>query len=63
MVVAPPFAHLHHPLRRWQSLFLATMPLVGKSLQNTACCDISATVRLQVNEFSTIGLRLFRNTG
>jgi len=44
MVVAPPFAHLHYQPGRWQSLFCATEPLVGKSVQIAKCRDISATV-------------------
>jgi hypothetical protein len=48
MVVAPPFAHLHHPARRWQSVFAAIMPLSGKTLQFHEKRDIPATVRRQV---------------
>jgi hypothetical protein len=43
MVIAPPFAYLHHPARRRQLLFSATRRFVGDSLQNTQARDISAT--------------------
>jgi hypothetical protein len=43
MVVAPPFAYLHHPSTQWQSLFALTTPARAKSVQNVADSDILAT--------------------
>jgi hypothetical protein len=47
MVVAPSFAHLHHPLHRWQSVFAAIVLLCDKTLQFLEQRDIPATVRRQ----------------
>jgi hypothetical protein len=49
MVVSPPFAHLRYHPGRWQSVFIATMPLAGKSPQNINRSDILATVSLKPN--------------
>jgi len=47
MVVAPPFAYLHHPSGGWQSLFALMRPVRDKSVQNVADRDIPATARRQ----------------
>src|SRR5690242_21944125 len=62
MVIAPPLADLHHPPTRWQTVFLSTRPLVGKSVQNGERCGIYATARLQPALFRPDTPRLFRNT-
>jgi len=46
MVMAPPMADLRYPPVRWQTVFLSTRPLAGKSLQKAGWCGISATVWL-----------------
>jgi hypothetical protein len=51
MVVAPPFAYLHHPSRGWQSLFALTPPVGDKSMQNVADRDIPATVLRKRGKF------------
>jgi hypothetical protein len=40
MVIAPPIADLRYPPIRWQTVFLSTRPLVGKSAQNEERCGI-----------------------
>ncbi|MGA8380387.1 MAG: hypothetical protein WB710_04565 [Stellaceae bacterium] len=62
MVVTPPFAHLLYHPRRWQSVFIATTPLVGESLQNIKRSDIPATVSLKLGQIPAIVLRSFGNT-
>jgi hypothetical protein len=51
MVVPPPLPDLRHPACRWQTVFAATAPLAGKSMQNAERCDIQATVSMQVGKF------------
>jgi hypothetical protein len=62
MVVPPPLADLRHPANRWQTVFAATAPLAGKSMQNAERRDIPATVSMQVGKSRPIVPRLFRNT-
>jgi hypothetical protein len=62
MVIAPPIADLRYPPIRWQTVFVSTRPLAGKSMQKGASCGISATVWLQLSQFPSITPRLFRNT-
>jgi hypothetical protein len=44
MVVPPPLADLRRPANLWQTVFVSTMPLAGKSVQNADECGIHATV-------------------
>src|SRR5689334_19162603 len=62
MVIAPPLDDLRYPPIRWQTVFVSTRPLVGKSVQKAECCGISATVLVQVSQFLPTRPRLFRNT-
>src|SRR5271165_5866213 len=62
MVIAPPLADLRYPPIRWQTVFVSTAPLVGKSVQNGDQCGICATVWPQLSRFRFIMARLFRNT-
>jgi hypothetical protein len=62
MVPAPPFAYLHHPALRWQSLFGATRRFVRKFVQNAFSRDIFATDSQQAAQFLMISLRRFCNT-
>jgi hypothetical protein len=50
MVIAPPMADLRYLPIRWQTVFVSTRPLIGKSAQNDECCGICATVRLQLSQ-------------
>src|SRR5271165_1990741 len=63
MVIAPPLTDLRYPHIRWQTVFVSTTPLVGKSAQNDERCGIYATVWPQLSQFPSIRPRLFRNTG
>jgi hypothetical protein len=56
MVVAPPFAYLHHHPSRWQWVFGATAPLAEKSVQKAEHSDILATVWLQCGQKPSIVL-------
>jgi len=51
MVIAPPLADLRYPPIRWQTVFVSTRPLVGKSVQNGDRCGICATVWPQLSQF------------
>src|SRR5204862_5019875 len=62
MVVAPPMPDLRYPPIRWQTVFLSTRPLAGKSVQKDACCGICATVWLKLSQSTSIPPRLSSNT-